>query len=522
MQKSTHEQKVSGRRPFLVGLALAPVGLACSSAATPAPWRDAALYDVRDFGATGDGKSDNSSAIGAAIAAAAERGGGSVYVPPGRYATKPIVLSSNITLIVDAGAELRFSQNFADYLPMVRTRWEGTLVKTFCPMFYAQGAENIAIVGRGVLDGQGEPWWEFQRALEAEQKQHGSVKGDSEWQRAFVAANPGLEMPDDPRRLEAAFLRPPFLQFIDCKNVLIDGVTFKNSPFWTLNPVFCDNVVVSRVTIQNPAEAPNTDGINPDSCRNVHISDCHIDVGDDCITIKSGRDREGRRLARPAENHTITNCTMLRGHGGVVIGSEMSGGVRMIAIANCVFDGTDRGIRIKSTRGRGGVVEDVRVANVVMRDIREQAIVLSLRYSDSEPEPLSERTPRFRDIHLSGITATAREAGELLGLEEAPLEQVTLTDIDVTCQRGLRLENVQGVSLSSLRVQTEAGPGIALRDVAGAFVRGCVAPQGSDVFLRVSGPRSRAISLRANELGAARTAVLVDSDVPAGEVEQHP
>ena len=218
--------------------------------------------------------------------------------------------------------------------------------------------------------------------------------------------------------LQRRFFRPPLFQPIRCKNILVEGVTVINSPFWTINPEFCENVTVKGITINNPL-SPNTDGINPSSCKNVHISDCHINVGDDCITLKSGRDKQGRDLATPCENITITNCTMLAGHGGVVIGSEMSGDVRKVTISNCVFDGTDRGIRIKSTRGRGGIVEEISVNNIVMKDIKREAIVLNLFYSKMDPEPVSERTPVFRNIHISSLVGTVNTAVKILGLENA-------------------------------------------------------------------------------------------------------
>lgn len=211
----------------------------------------------------------------------------------------------------------------------------------------------------------------------------------------------------------------------------IEGVKIVNSPFWTVNPEFCDNVTIKGITINN-APSPNTDGINPESCRNVHISDCHISVGDDCITIKSGRDAQARRLGVPCENITITNCTMLAGHGGVVIGSEMSGSVRKVTISNCVFDGTDRGIRIKSTRGRGGVVEDIRVSNIVMSNIKQEAVVLNLKYSQMPAEAKSERTPIFRNVHISGMTVTdVKTPIKIVGLEEAPISDIVLRDIHI-------------------------------------------------------------------------------------------
>jgi polygalacturonase len=192
--------------------------------------------------------------------------------------------------------------------------------------------------------------------------------------------------------------------FYNCKDIHIEDVSFSNPPFWTIVPVYCDNVTISGIKIFNPGDSPNTDGIDPCSCTNVRISDSHISVGDDCIVIKSGRDEDGREAARPTENITITNCTMLNGHGGVVLGSEMSGDIRRVTISNCVFEGTDRGIRFKTMRGRGGIVEDIRVSNIVMHNIVEEGIVLNMRYHPTDPEPVSDRTPAFRDVHISNIS----------------------------------------------------------------------------------------------------------------------
>jgi polygalacturonase len=253
----------------------------------------------------GDGKKKNTEAIRKAIEAAVSVGGGTVYFPPGQYLTGPIQLRSNITLLVDAGAVLKFSADFDDYLPMVRSRWEGTEVVNFSPLIYGDKVENVAIEGHGVLDGQGETWWAYFRTLREDHKKTGVWKTDSKWQHEFARVNPQIQrkidLPDDPHMLEMGFLRPPFIQLLDCKNLSIEGVTIRNSPFWNINPVYCDNVTVRGVTIESPDNSPNTDGIDPESCRNVHISDCHISVGDDCITIKSGRDLQGRRIGRPAE-----------------------------------------------------------------------------------------------------------------------------------------------------------------------------------------------------------------------------
>jgi polygalacturonase len=501
------------------------------------------FFDVRGYGAAADGKHKDTAAIAKAIATAAAAGGGTVYFGPGQYLTGPIRLRSNITLFVDAGAVVKFSPDFDDYLPLVRSRWEGTEVMNFSPLIYGEKIENVTIEGRGTLDGQGEAWWKYFRALKDDFKKTGHWKTDSKWQRAFAAANPHLELPDDPQMLKMGFLRPPFIQLLDCRNLAIEDVTMRNSPFWNINPVYCDNVTVRGVTIESPDTAPNTDGIDPESCRNVHISDCHISVGDDCITIKSGRDAQARRINRPAENYTITNCTMLRGHGGVVIGSEMSGGVSQIAVSNCVFDGTDRGIRIKSTRGRGGTVENIRVSNIAMRNIREEAITLNLYYSNAPAEPVSDRTPRFRNIHISGVTGNAGQAGLLLGLPESRLENVSIDDVHLVAKTGLVVRDAHGIQLRSVTVETETGPAViaervedlslfdvstraphpgtaavSLLNVKNAFVRGCFAAPGTDVFVQIAGPDSQSISIDANELLGMRTPVVITKEVKPGRV----
>ena len=314
-------------------------------------------------------------------------------------------------------------------------RYEGVMMKSFSPLIYAVNAENVTIQGRGVLDGQGKAWWtEFFRVI-VDMKDNGK-RNINKYQSLFEQANDMKALyaetnTDWHSTLDRRFMRPPFIQMLHCKNVHIEGVKITNSPFWTVNPEFCDNVTVRGITIDNPP-SPNTDGINPESCRNVHISDCHISVGDDCITIKSGRDLQARQLGVPCENVTITNCTMLSGHGGVVIGSEMSGGVKKVVITNCIFDGTDRGIRIKSTRGRGGAVEDIRINNIVMSNIKKEAIVFDLKYSDMPVEPVSERTPVFRNIYVSGVTVDKVQIPiKISGLEEMPASGLLLKDIQV-------------------------------------------------------------------------------------------
>lgn len=502
--------------------------LACAQALT---YGQQNFYNVLKYGAKNDSSKLATPAIAKAIEAASKTGGGTVYFPAGKYLTGPIHLKSNITIFIDAGAELHFSDNFDDYLPMVPSRWEGSDVTNFSPLFYACKAENIAIVGRGIIDGHGKKWWDFSEGYDEK-------KPRTKWQLEFDRLNKDILRPDLKGWVERGFLRPPFIQPMYCKNVLIEGITIRNSPFWTVNPEFCENVTVNAVTINNP-HSPNTDGINPESCKYVHISNCHISVGDDCITIKSGKDRAGRKMAAPAENYTITNCTMLSGHGGVVIGSEMSGDVKKITISNCVFEGTERGIRIKTARGRGGVVEEIRVDNIIMKNILEQAVVLDMQYAKTQPEPVSERTPRFRNIHFSNITVSGvKQACFINGLEEMPVDNITFNDINMDAQTGFVIKQAGNIELHNVRVNTASGPalstesvrtltldglktlkplpGIAVADLNNTqdvFIYNSFPPAGTDIFLKLSGENTKNVTLKGNNFGDVKTPVVQDASV---------
>ena len=413
--------------------------------------------DMREAGVDNQEALKNTEIINNTINRLNKAGGGTLFFPSGDYLTASIHMKSNITLELEVGATLRFSDNFDDYMPFVEMRHEGVMMKSFSPLISAMDAENITIKGEGTLDGQGKAWWtEFFR-IYVDLEKNGMRelnKYQPLWERENDVEALYAETNEDWHgTLKRRFFRPPFIQPVRCRRVRIEGVKIINSPFWTVNPEFCDNVVVTGVTIHN-VPSPNTDGINPESCRNVHISDCHISVGDDCITLKSGRDAQARRLGVPCENITITNCTMLSGHGGVVIGSEMSGSVRKVTISNCVFDGTDRGIRIKSTRGRGGVVEDIRVSNIIMSNIKREAVVLNLKYSEMPVEPMSERTPLFRDISISGLTAVGvKTPVKIVGLEEAPVTDIILRDINVKNAREKCIfENCERIRLTDVIV----------------------------------------------------------------------
>ncbi len=421
------------------------------------PPSTADAFNVRRYGATGDGRTLDTLAIQAAIRDCAQAGGGTIHVPAGNYVVGALFLSSHQTLYLDAGATLLGSENPADY-PPVLMRWEGAERETHAPLITGRDLANVAVVGRGTIDGRGAVWWQRHRDQ------------------------------------TLAYPRPRLISFADSSRVLIEGVTLVNSPSWTIHPLRCDNVIVDKVTIVNPADSPNTDGINPDSSRNVHLSNCHIDVGDDCIAIKSGIETAGRAQLSPCENVTITNCTMVHGHGGVVIGSEMSGGVRNVVVANCVFQGTDRGIRFKSRRGRGGEVRDVRVTNIVMHDVL-CPFSMNLYYhigvrgnrdvSDKNPRPVTEGTPIFRGVGFSNVDVrgAALAAGFLYGLAEMPVEDISFRDVSVAMapdaapgmpdmaddiqamsRAGFFVRNARRIRFHGVEVTGQAGPAFDVAD----------------------------------------------------------
>jgi polygalacturonase len=415
--------------------------------------------NIADHGADPSGKLKCTELINELIDSLAAGGGGTLFFPAGTFLTGPIIMKSNITLYIDAGSTIKFSDDFDDYLPMVQSRWEDVRVMNFKSQIYAYRCENISIRGDGHLEGQGKKWWDF--LVNLSQKN----QPESKWQKIFKNENKELLLNDAYISSKNNFLRPPMLTTYECKNVLIEGVSFSNPPFWTIMPAFTDNITITGITIENPGNSPNTDGIDPSSCRNVHISNCHISVGDDCIVIKSGRDTDGRDANMPTENVTITNCTMLKGHGGVVIGSEMSGGVKRVTISNCVFEGTDRGIRIKTMRGRGGVVEDIRVSNVTMYNIINEGILITLRYQSSKTEPLSERTPAVNNIQISGINIRgAKRPLAVYGLEERDISEISFNDLRIFSEKGILLENASDISFHDIRMSINQGSPIEAKD----------------------------------------------------------
>jgi polygalacturonase len=423
-------------------------------------------FDVRDFGAVGDGTTWNTQAFRRTIEACHNEGGGVVLVPAGTWATGPIHLRSNVNLRLEKGALVRFSTRFADYLPVVFTRWEGIECYNYSPLIYARDCENIAVTGEGTFDGQGQVWWHWKKLQQAAAKTLYDAEFDGVPAEARVYGT------------EEAALRPQFLQPINCRNVLIEGVTFLNGPMWTVHPVYCENVVVRNIAVQT--RGPNTDGLNPDSCRNVVAEDCSFYTGDDCIAINSGMNEDGWRVGRPCENIVIRNCHMSEGHGAVAIGSGMSGGIRNVHVSDCRFTGGNQGIRLKSMRGRGGFVENVYCENIYMANLRREAIVLNMFYGSSTAASRSDAAPTFRNIYIRDVICeSAGMAVAIRGLPEQPIEHVILEDLHLNAVEGIRCQDADDLILSDVSGTVQEGPPFGCSNVTRLQVTNMALEQGN-------------------------------------------
>jgi len=384
------------------------------------------VFTITNYGAVDDPNISSTDAFRRAIADCQKAGGGIVRVPPGHFLTGPIDMVDNMTLQVDRGAVVLFETNRAKY-PDITSRWEGLTENGPHPLLFANGLHNIAITGPGTFDGQGLAWWATMDMAE-----HGNAR------------------PDRPIRR-----RPMLVQIKDCNGVRIDGPSFINAPFWTVHLLYSENIDVGNCKMINPPMSPNTDALNTDSCRHVVVHDCFADVGDDAFGIKSGRDEEGRKLNRPTEDVTYIRCHVAHGHSVCAIGSEESAGVRHVRFIDRDGDGTDNGIRIKSTRGRGGIVEDIVASNIRLRNVRN-AIVLSLRYTKTTVESFSERTPQFRDIHIDHVTASnSGKCCTIEGLEECPIQNVTLNDLDLSGTNGVTCSYARDITFKNVRIAAE-------------------------------------------------------------------
>lgn len=377
-------------------------------------------FVVTGYGAIADGKTLNSAAFARAIEACNKAGGGRVLVPPGKYLTGAVYLKSNVNLHLEEGATLLFSTDPADY-PIVFTRWEGMELMNYSALLYAYGEKNIAITGKGVLDGQAsyENWWAWNKGKPSMQVNARNLL--HEYNHA---------QKDPKQRIfgDGHYLRPNFIQPYNCKNILISGVKVLNSPMWNINPVLCENITIEDVTIIG--HGPNNDGVDPESCKNVLIRNCYFDTGDDCIAIKSGRDEDGRRIARPAENHIIEGCEMKEGHGGVVIGSEVSGGAKNIYAINCKMNSPnlDRILRIKTSSSRGGIIENIFMKDIEVGTYKEAAVLCSMFY-----EQPGNFMPTIRNIWVENMNvADGGKYGVFINAyKESPVQHLRMVNCTI-------------------------------------------------------------------------------------------
>lgn len=399
-------------------------------------------FAVTDFGAAGDGTTDCSAAFAAAIAACARNGGGRVVVPKGEFLTGPIHLKSNVNLHLNEGAVLKFKRDPKAYLPPVFSRWEGVELMNYSPFVYAFEQENIAITGEGVFDGQAsnEHWWPWKGNKNFGWRE-GMPRQHEGRAKLFAMGESGV--PVEERVFgEGYYLRPSFIQPYRCRNILIEGIRIINSPMWEIHPVLCENVTVRNVVIDS--YGPNNDGVNPESCTDVLIENTYFNTGDDCIAIKSGRNNDGRRLNVPSRNIVIRNCTFRDGHGGVTIGSEISGGARNIFAENCEVESPVlyNALRIKSNAVRGGVIENIYLRNFVVKLVDRAAIDVDLHYEEGKSGSF---LPTIRNIAIENMTVErCRMAFNLVGYPEAPLQSIRLKDCTFSgVAEGYKLEHVE-------------------------------------------------------------------------------
>ncbi|MCC8174708.1 MAG: glycoside hydrolase family 28 protein [Odoribacter sp.] len=485
---------------------------------------------LKDFGAVGDGVTLNTDAFQKAIQNLSSKGGGKLVVPSGIWFTGPIVFQNNINLHLEKGAVILFSPD-VDLYPLVETVFEGLDTRRCQSPISGHNLENIAITGNGAIDGNGHFWRPVKKQKVTESQwrnitsRGGAFKRPDYWfpSEATLLGDQISDM-NVPRNLKTEeewqsvknFLRPVMVSFIECKNVYLEGVIFQNSPAWNLHPLMCENVIIDGVQVRNPSYAQNGDGLDLESCKNAIIVNSSFDVGDDGICIKSGKDEDGRRRARPCENVIVDNCTVYKGHGGFVVGSEMSGGVKNIMVTNCMFLGTDVGLRFKSRRGRGGVVENIYVYNVSMMDIATEPLLFDLYYGgksavesleDGDETPqvvqlpaVDETTPAFRNIFVKGLTCSqARRAMFFNGLPEQNIDRIVVEDVFITSQLGAELVESENIDLKNVTIHTEKGAALLLKNCKNVNLNTFDAEvSGNQSVVEISGQDTKNLNLTIN------------------------
>ena len=499
---------------------------------------------ITNFGATSGGQFLCTTAFSGAIEALSKKGGGRVIIPRGTWLTGPITLKSNIELHTESGALVVFSTDKNLY-PLVSTNFEGFDTYRCMSPINGRNLENISITGSGIFDGSGDVWRAVkkEKLTESQWKKLVSSGGivsqnGKTWypSQQFIDGEKVAEM-NVPRSLKAQaefekikdFLRPVMVSLVSCKKVLLDGPTFQNSPAWCIHPLLCEDLTVRNLTVRNPWYSQNGDGIDIESCKNSIVHDSNFDVGDDAICIKSGKDKEGRDRGIPTENLIVKNCIVYHGHGGVTVGSEMSGGVRNMHVSNCTFLGTDVGLRFKSNRGRGGVVENIYISNIEMINIPTQAISFNLYYSGKSVSedmeagadgqlpkllPVTEETPQFKNIFIRDVNCKGAFQGIFLqGLPEMNLQNIQLSNIQMEADYGLICSDVSGVKIKNLTLITKKGPVVDLKNSTDLNIDGLSGSTERLPIIHVSGFRTGKITFKNSGVLDTTKQVVIENEV---------
>lgn len=488
--------------------------------------------NIQKLGAKPDGVTLNTETINKAINTISKKGGGVVLVPKGIWLTGPIELKSNVNLHIQKSAIVLFTGDKSQYA-LVEGSYEGKKAARNQSPISATGVENIAITGKGIIDGNGDVWRAVNKAqlTEGQWKEKvasgGVVRADGKaWypSEQFLKASvegKSMLLPDGKKPADFAdmkdFLRPNLLVLTQCKKVLIDGVTFQNSPAWCLHPLMTENLTIRNVVVKNPEYAQNGDGMDIESCKNFLIEGCTLDVGDDAICIKSGKDEEGRKRGMPTENGIIRNNVVYNGHGGFVIGSEMSGGARNLFVYDCTFMGTDKGLRFKSVRGRGGVVENIYAKNIYMKDIAQEAIFFDMYYfvkfatdSPRDERPIvNEGTPIFRNMKFENIVCHGAKKGIFVrGLPEMPIQNIAIENATLQAEEGAILIDASGITCKNVALLSEkTEPVISIENSQKVTFENIEVNKGAKRFFTISGERTKNIAVSKTKLEQANQKV---------------
>lgn len=506
---------------------------------------------ILKYGAKNDGLTLNTKSINQAITDCSNRGGGVVLIPEGLWLTGPVELKSNVNLHLAKNSLLQFTKDFNQY-PLVEGNWEGIPQMRNQSPIWAVNQQNIAITGYGIVDGAGDAWRMVKKdkltesqwkrlvasggALSDNQKiwypSAQSLKGSKIKDAGVIAAGKDAAFYAGIKD----FLRPNLMVLTSCKRVLLEGVTFQNSAAWNLHPLMSEDITIRNVYVKNAWYAQNGDGLDLESCKNVLVEGSTFDVGDDGICIKSGRDEAGRSRGVPTEDVIIRNNIVYHAHGGFVIGSEMSGGARNIWVSDCSFIGTDIGLRFKTTRGRGGIVENIYVNNINMIDIAGEAILFDMYYAAQDPIPLAgekrdaiktvvipvtEATPQFRNFFIKDIVGSgASKAIFLRGLPEMNIKNINLENVTIQAEKGIECIEATDINFKNVNIiVNNSDPLVSLQNSSNIVFNQLQYKTGAELLFNLTGEKTRSVKVSATNVSGAKKIKVMDADVKASALQ---